>query len=126
MSEKETFINLLEKNLKSNGFPNKKVAFDIEKIYEIADRYGLSFNSLKDDLNEKNISYDITTDKIIFSELTSSTSSNLNMFEQAQQMLSKMSPEEIQNIQKMYESMSSEEKEQMLKKAQEMGLGPMG
>lgn len=121
-NEKENFINLLVKNLNSNGFPAKRVAFDIEKIYEIADKFGLSFNSLESDLTQKNICYQITTEKIVFSELASTTGPNENMFAQAQEMLSKMSPEEIQNIQKMYENMSDAEKEQVLKQAQQMGL----
>lgn len=119
MENKQKFIQLLEKNLKSNGFPSKKVSFDIEKIYEIADKFGLSFNSLQDELAQISINFEITTEKIIFS---ATPQINQDMFAQAQEMLSKMSPEEIENIKKMYENMSQNEKEQILQKAQEMGL----
>ena len=123
-NNRDKFLNLLESNLKSNGFPVKKVAFDIEKIYEIADKYELSFNALKEDLHNLNIEFETTSEKIIFSKVESREfNNNQDMFDQAQEMLSKMSPEEIQNIQKMYERMSDVEKQDLLKKAQELGLG---
>ena len=41
---------------------------------------------------------------------------------QAQDMLSKMSPEEVQNIKSMFENMSEEEKSEMLEQAKNMGM----
>lgn len=117
---KDKFLSMIENNLKSNGFPNKKVSFDIEKIYEIADKFDLSFNSLKQDLANLNIDYEITTDKVIFKSLESNQ--NENMFEKAQEMLSQMDPEEIARIQQMYQNMSEQERADLMEKAKNMGL----
>lgn len=122
MSSKEKFLAMIENNLKSNGFPAKKVAFDIEKIYEIADKYGLSFNSLKEDLEQKNITFEVTTEKVIFLAIENQSSNNQDMFAQAQEMLSKMDPAEIARIQQMYENMSEQEKANLMEKAKGMGL----
>jgi cytochrome c biogenesis factor len=127
MQEKRNeFIQLVEKNLRTNGFPAKKVAFDVETIYEIADKKGLSFNALKDDFEQQNITFEITTEKVIFSAVqTTPDFSNMDensMFQQAQEMLAKMSPEEIQKIQDMYANMNDEEKQKVMDKAKNMGL----
>lgn len=121
VDNKDKFLKMIENNLKSNGFPLKKVAFEIEKIYEIADKYNLSFNSLKEDLETKNISYEITTEKVIFFAHIPNED-NQDMFTKAQEMLSKMDPAEIARIQKMYENMSESEKADLMEKAKGMGL----
>lgn len=122
MDTKQKLINMIENNLKSNGFPLKKVSFDIEKIYEIADKYGHSFNSLKGDLESINISYEVTTEKVVFYAKIQDSQNDQDMFAKAQEMLSKMDPEEIAKIQKMYENMSDQEKAEIMNQAKGMGL----
>lgn len=124
MSQIETFKQQIIKNLESNGFPLKKVSFDLEKMYEIADNKNLSFNNVLDLLENENIFHEKTIDKIIFyqEQTESSTDINPDMMKQAQEMLSKMSPEEMNNLKSMFENMSDEEKENMMKQAKNMGL----
>lgn len=44
------------------------------------------------------------------------------MFKKAQEMMSQMSPEQIQNIQKMVSNMTPEQRAEMMKKAKDSGL----
>lgn len=127
MSDKKKFIELIIKNLNSNGFPTKKVSFDIEKMYEMADNRDLSFNDVLDILaNEHNIQNEKTVDKIIFFKEVKFCSKgpelNPDMMAQAQEMMANMSPEEMKNIQSMYENMSDEEKQKIMEQAKKMGL----
>jgi len=121
MDKKETFINQIKKNLEENGYPAKKVSFDVEKMYELADTKGLSFNKVLEDLKLIGIDSDILTEKIVFSPIQEA-SDQADMFAQAKEMLSKMNPEEIQNIKDMYENMSDTEREAMMKQAKDMGM----
>ena len=121
MNKKETFINQIKKNLEDNGYPAKKVSFDVEKMYELADTKGLSFNKVLEDLKLIGIDSDILTEKIIFSPIQEAPE-QVDMLAQAKEMLSKMNPEEVQNIKDMYENMSDTEREVMMKKAKDMGM----
>jgi len=121
MDKKESFINQIKKNLEDNGYPSKKVSFDVEKMYELADTKGLSFNKVLEDLKLIGIDSDILTEKIVFSPIHEA-SDQADMFAQAKEMLSKMNPEEVQNIKDMYENMSDTEREAMMKQAKDMGM----
>lgn len=121
MENMQAFIKQIKNNLEANGFPAKKVSFDVEKMYELADNKGLSFNTVLDELKKENIDSEISTEKVLFSPIQAHNSDQ-DMFAQAQEMLSKMTPEEIENIKKMYENMSDSDKEDMLKQAKSMGM----
>lgn len=116
----ENFTISLKKNLKRNGFPHKKVAFNIEVIYEKCEQLGFSFNSLIPKLKEDNINVQIETERIVFGQNIENTREDL--FSKAQDMMSKMSPEELQNIQMTLENMSDDQKEKMMDEAKKMGL----
>jgi hypothetical protein len=121
------FIEKILQNLKSNGFPEKRVSLPTEKMYEAADNKGLSFNQVLEKLKaEHNIEAQIGPDKIIFSQVTVETSSNemnpQDMIKQAQEMMSKMDPEELKKLQEMFTNMSDEQKEEMFKKGKDLGL----
>lgn len=119
---KETFIKQILKNLQLNGYPNKKVSFDIFKMYELADNKELSFNAILEDLEKvHNVLHEKTAEKVIF---YSDVDNNMNkdMYEQAKDVLSKMSPDEISKMKQMYENMSDDEKNNILEQAKKMGL----
>jgi len=62
------FIANLLKNLAQNGFPEKKVALPLEKLYESAHNKNVNLNKvLSFLLEEKNIDHEKTSTKIIFS-----------------------------------------------------------
>lgn len=111
---KEFVENILQ-TLKNNGFPGKRVSLPTDKMYEVADKKGVSFNAVLENLKtEYHIDSEVGADKIIFSQV--------DMMKQAQEMMSKMNPEELRKIQEMFEKMSPEEKENILKKGKDLGF----
>lgn len=117
-SDLDNFINLVRKNLDNNGFPEKKVSLPLEKLYEAAETKNINFNDVLKNLEADNISHEKTLDKIIFSQKVSEE----DMMKQAQEMMNKMTPEQLQEIQNLYKNMSAEEKEDIMKKGSDMGL----
>ncbi len=131
----DKFIEQIIKNLEMNGFPLKKISFDLERLYEMADKHGLSFNNVAERLLEIGIHTENTTDKIVFSKVEKQPDTatdfedkfefpdmNSDTFKQAQEMLSKMSPEEMESMKNMFENMSDADKAEMMKKAKDLGI----
>jgi signal recognition particle GTPase len=118
----DEFIKKILQTLKTNGFPQKRVSLPTEKMYEAADNKGLSFNLVVEQLKTTHkIDAKIGPDKIIFSQ----TPPDLNpaeMLKQAQEMMSKMDPEELRKLQMMFESMTPEQKEEIMKKGKGLGI----
>lgn len=114
------FIDHILKILNGNGFPQKRVSLPTEKMYEAADNKGLSFNQVLQELKDThNIDAQIGPDKIIFSQISMKQE---DMMKQAEEMMSKMNPEELKRLQVMFMNMSPEEKEEILKKGKDLGL----
>lgn len=123
MSSKKDFIDQVIKNLELNGFPNKKVSFGLEKMYEMADNKDLSFNDILKCLEKDHfIKHETTIEKVIFFKELEQPEINQDMYKQAQEMMDNMSSEEIENMKSMYENMSDEEKQNMMDQAKKMGL----
>ncbi len=121
------FIEKILQTLKTNGFPGKRVSLPTEKMYEVADSKGFSFNQVLEQLKaEHSIAAEIGPDKIVFSQVTVETSfKGMNpeeMMKQAQEMMAQMDPEELKRIQEMFTNMSPEEKEEILKKGKDLGI----
>lgn len=120
------FITHILSILNSNGFPNKKVSLPTEKMFEAADKKGFSFNKVIDELKAQHqIDAQIGPDKIIFSKSIASNAeqkSPADMMKEAQEMMAKMSPEELRKIQDMFMNMTPEEKEEIMKKGKDLGL----
>lgn len=119
------FITNILNILKNNGYPQKRVTLPTERMYEVADSKGLSFNKVLEVLrDEHQVDSEVGSEKIVFSTMVKQqqASSPEEMMKQAQEMMSKMSPEELQRIQDMFMNMSPEEKEEIMKKGKELGL----
>jgi hypothetical protein len=158
------FIANLLKNLVQNGFPEKKVALPLEKLYESAHSKNVNFNKvLTFLLEEKDIDHEKTSTKIIFSpkvavvhESAESASGGIpglenlddimkigqemfgnvlnsdmlkdgnmsmaSLAEKARAMMASMSPEQLQNLQKVVNNMPSDKKEALMKKAKDLGI----
>ena len=46
------FVQSVIDNIKKNGFPEKKVAFPLERMYELAEAKGINFNKVLETLSE--------------------------------------------------------------------------
>lgn len=114
------FKDQVLKNLKNHGYPEKKISFPLEKMYEVADNKGLSFNKVLELMKEEGHDSEITVDKVIFCPIEEENVEE--MFSQARDMMENMSPEQLENIQEMILGMSQEDKEDLLKKGKDMGL----
>ena len=139
MDTKEQFIKQIEENLQGNGFPEKKVSLPLEKMYEIADSKGLSFNDVLREMKEKHgIESLLETERVIFSSTAQRDTEQKKPFsfnpeelknmdqdelkDKAQSFMKSMSPEQMAEIQKTFANMSQEEKDEIMRKGKEMGL----
>lgn len=123
MSEaNKSFKEMIIKNLTANDYPTKKVSLPLEKMYEMADDRGANLNYILDELSAEGTAHEKSGEKIIFFAQRPAHMSKEDLMSQAQEMMSKMSPEEMQRIQDMVANMSPEQQQEMMKKAQEMGL----
>lgn len=115
-----SLIDQILNNIKSNGFPAKKVSLPLEKMYEVADNKGENLNTILDELKSQGVDHDKTTDKIIFK----SALPNLDpaAFAKAQEMMKGMGAEGMQKLQEEVANMSEEEKEKLMEQAKSMGL----
>jgi antitoxin component of MazEF toxin-antitoxin module len=112
------FIEKILETLRSNGFPHKRVSLPTDKMYEAADKRGLSFNKALEELKtQHSVEAEIGPDKIIFSR-----PSQEDMIKQAQEMMAQMNPEELKQMQEMFMNMTPEQKEELMKKGRDLGL----
>lgn len=118
------FTEKILQTLKNNGFPEKRVSLPTDKMFEVAESKGFSFNDVLQNLKtEHNIESKIGPEKIVFSQVIATPAMNPEeMMKQAQEMMAKMDPEELRKIQEMFTSMSPEEKEQIMKKGKDLGI----
>jgi hypothetical protein len=64
--EYRQFVQKVIDNIKKNGFPEKKVAFGLEQMYEAAYNKGINFNKVLDTLDSIQIAHQKTPEKVIF------------------------------------------------------------
>ena len=116
------FIDQVISNLKSNGFPGKRVSLPMEKMFEVADNKGFSFNAVLDEMKANHkIEGIIEGERIIFTPMALEES-NADMMKKAQEMMANMDPAELEKMKDLFMNMSSEEKEDMMKKGRDMGI----
>jgi hypothetical protein len=133
-----TFLENLVRNLEKNGFPERRVAFPIERMYEAADARGLSFNRVLDDLAARGIAHEKTSEKVIFfPQSTASGPANPfagldlgtlegvapeQMIAAAAELLRRMTPEQLESMRSMVEALSDAEKADLVERARKLGL----
>ena len=132
----ENFIDSIIKNLEQNGFPDKKVSLPLEKMYEIAEEKGLNFNQVLEKIkSDKGIDSKSEGDRIIFDKVQAPSGLNMDhlndmfsgmdqgdMMKKAQDAMAAMTPEQMAEMKKMFENMSPEEQQNLMKKGKDMGL----
>ena len=105
MAELEPFLANIVKTLSKSGFPEKRVALPLERMYEVAHEKGLNFNKALAALEERGISHEKTSEKIIFFPKADFA----DMMAQAQQL---------------FAGMTEEQRAELMQKAKEMGFAP--
>jgi hypothetical protein len=107
------FLALVKKNLTKNGFPQNAVSFGVDRMYEEADRRGFSFNKVRDALRTEGIESELVGEKVVFTAAVARDMDPTNFAEM------RAMAEEILG------GMSSEEREKLMKMAQEMDPSAM-
>jgi hypothetical protein len=118
-------------SITKNGFPQKKVKLPFKPVFDSCKQNNTSLAEVLDNLAKENITGKIKGDHIEFkssieTEHESSNtaqakewrgpgSADLNTLQQsAMEMLSRMTPEQIANLQKMAQGLNDEEKKSLL------------
>lgn len=130
------FIAVMHKNLTKNGYPDKRVSFDLEALYEAADNKGLSLNKVLDALKAQGVDHRKTNEKIIFSPVITVRPEQSgpelagvapDFLARAQEMMQNMSEEELEQTRSMVTEqlaqMSPDERERLFSQLKGMGLG---
>jgi hypothetical protein len=102
-TEYREFVQSVIDNVKKNGFPDKKVAFPLEQMYEIAEKKGINFNKVLQTLDEIQIAHEKTPEKIVFFPKDrnlhpSPESSDVNPKDAASKMAANLNPDMLKNL----------------------------
>ena len=134
MTESNQAEKSIEHSIRKNGFPGKIVRLPFKPVYDACKNHGTNLSDVLDNLQEQQIFGKIignhvefrSREKIDFKPPDSSSAndfswikgatSNLKGFQEAaKDAMGKMTPEQMQEIRKSVESMSDEEKQNILK-----------
>lgn len=136
----ERFVASIATNLQKNGYPERSVAFPLERMYESAAAKGLSFNRVLEVLGERGVVHEKTPEKVIFPSPVTAAPAGVDPFggmdlgalsgmspdqlmAAASEAAQRMSPEQMQALQAMVGNMSSEQLQLMMEQARKLGLG---
>ena len=142
------FVENVVQNLEKNGFPHRRVAFPLERMYESAAAKGTSFNKVLDALAARGIAHEKTPEKVIFlpaaSEVSEAPASPFpgganpfagldlraleglspdQMMAAAAQFVQQMTPEQLAMIRGLVENLSDAEKSELVERARKLGIG---
>ncbi len=134
MTEPNQAEESIKHSIHKNGFPEKIVRLPFKPVYDACKNYGTNLSDVLDNLQDQQIFGKIignylefrSREKIDFKPPDSSSendfswlegaASNLKGFQEAaQEAMGKMTPEQMQEIRKSVESMSDEEKQNIMK-----------
>lgn len=123
----EDFIALLIRNLEKHNYPQRKVSFDLVKLYESADQKNLSLNKVLDVIKERGVDHEKTREKIIFFPVPDTQAEGLDLLDRAKEMMENMGMDEQAAAQAMVEErlkeMSEEERNALFEQIKSLGLG---
>ena len=134
MTESNQAEESIKHSIRKNGFPGKIVRLPFKPVYDACKNHGTNLSDVLDNLQEQQIFGKIignhvefrSREKVDFKPPDSSSAndfswvkgatSNLKGFQEAaKDAMGKMTPEQMQEIRKSIESMSDEEKQNILK-----------
>lgn len=135
-----SFVENVVTNLEKNGFPGRRVAFPIERLYESAHAKGVNFNQVLDVLAGRGIAHEKTPEKVVFhpierADVTAGAKAfagldvgalaGLSVQEQmaaAAEFVKQMTPEQLGVIRSLIENLSDAEKAELLDRARALGI----
>ena len=134
----QAFVDNLRRVLTKNGFPERRVALSLEKLYASAYDKGLNFNKVLDHLATSGVMHEKTSERIVFGTATLMAGAHGDatdsagampggldgMMAMAAEMLKKMSPEQIEALKAQVEAMSPAERDSLMAKARDLGVKP--
>lgn len=141
-SEDEALARFVENvvgNLAKNGFPERRVAFPIDRLYESAYAKGVNFNKVLDALFARGIAHEKTPEKVVFhpapqieveaanpfADLDVSALAGLSPAEQmaaAAELVAKMTPEQLAAVRGLVENLTDAEKAELVERARALGI----
>jgi hypothetical protein len=134
------FVDRVFAQLAKNGYPERRVAFPLERMYESAAAVGLSFNKVLEVLAERGIGHEKTPEKVIFAPAAIAAPipgadpfagfdptmfagmSQEQIFAAAQAAMQQMGPEQVAAMRAMVEGMTPEQQAAMIEQFRKMGL----
>jgi hypothetical protein len=146
------YVEHIVAQLTKNGYPERRVAFPIERMYESAAAKGLSFNKVLEVLAERGIGHEKTPEKVIFCPAVVAPAipaagafpgaggfpgadafagfdpsmlaglSPEQLIAAAQAAMQQMGPEQLEAMRRMVEGMTPEQQAAMMEQAKKMGL----
>ncbi|MFT3923262.1 MAG: hypothetical protein QM778_12080 [Myxococcales bacterium] len=142
------FVDSVVAQLTKNGYPERRVAFPLVRMYESADAKGLSFNKVLQVLAERGIGHEKTPEKVIFAPVALASPapapspspspfaggfpgldpamfagmSQEQLFAAAQAAMQQMGPEQLAAVRAMVEGMTPEQQAAMFEQARKLGL----
>jgi hypothetical protein len=135
------FADRILEQLAKHGFPERRVAFPLERMYESADAKGLSFNKVLEVLAERGVGHEKTPEKVIFAPAAIAPSfpdagtfagldpamfaglSPEELMGMAQAAMQQMGPDQLAAMRAMFEGMTPEEQAALMEQARKLGLG---
>jgi len=138
--ELTAFVDRVVQQLAKNGYPERRVSFPIERMYESAYAKGVNFNTVLDALADLGIAHEKTPEKVIFMPREAAPSlpdmsafagfdpsalaglSKEQLFAAAQAAMQQMGPEQLAAMRAMLEGMTPEQQAAMVEQARKLGL----
>ncbi len=131
----ETVVNSILAALEKNGFPEKKVRLPFQPIFKSCKNHGTTLSKVLNELKSADILHEMDADRILFfhktqsppkKENTSDTSQGADheipeeVYAEAMEKIKSMDPAEVERIKEQVMNMSPEERDDMMKQAQQM------
>ena len=137
------FADRVIAQLTKNGYPERRVAFPIEQMYESAAAKGLSFNKVLALLEERGIAHEKTPEKVIFAAANvappeparggfagfdpamfqgMSQEQLLSAAQAAMQAMQQMDPGQLAALRATIEGLTPEQQAAMIEQARKLGL----
>jgi hypothetical protein len=134
------FADHVVAQLTKSGYPERRVAFALERMYESAAAKGLSFNKVLELLAQRGIAHEKTPEKVIFAPAQVAPPapaadafpgldpamfagmSQEQLLAAAQAAMQQMDPEQLAAVRAMIEGLTPEQQAAMIEQARKLGL----